>query len=272
MKRAVSSYGPWALVTGASSGIGRQFAFQLAERGLNILLVARDLGRLEQVASELRENHRVEVRVASIDLAQEGAATDLADASKDLEIGLVVNNAASVLAGSFMKTDLDDEVEVLSVNLASTLRLTRHFGDLMCQRSRGGIILVAGMGGFGSMPLMANYMATKSYLISFGEALHEELQERGVDVLVVAPGVTRTGAEFRSKGLEGERMAGVAGRGLEADKVVASALEALGHSALIVPGTLNRVMAFLIFRLLPRRWARRLLARTVRGAVPRAHR
>lgn len=162
------------------------------------------------------------------------------EATEGLEIGLLVSNAAMVLGGALVKTELADQMKAVQVNITSALSLIHHCAQAMSERGRGGIVIVAALGGYASMPFMANYMASKAYLISFGEALHDELEKDGVDVTVLNPGVTKTGVEFKSKGIDGTQLAGWMERGMAVTPVVSSALAALGKKTTVVPGWVNR--------------------------------
>ena len=129
-----NQYGPWALVTGASRGLGKGFARALAERGLNVVLVARNKTALAALSSEIETQFAVDTKVIACDLADENAVAKMIAGTKELEIGLLVNNAAMVMGGSLLKHRLDDEMRMLAVNIGSPLGLTHHFAELMKQR------------------------------------------------------------------------------------------------------------------------------------------
>jgi short-subunit dehydrogenase len=187
-----SQFGPWALVTGASSGIGREFARQLAANGINLVLAARRADLLDQVGKDLTDRYDIRCRPVPIDLAVGDAPAALADATTDLDIGLVVSNAGDMLLGEFLTHDHDALLREMQLNATTHLSLTRHFAPRLTQRERGGILLVSSIAGIQGVPYTANYSATKAYLLTLGEALHHELSPHGVHVTVLIPGATKT--------------------------------------------------------------------------------
>ncbi|WAS97962.1 SDR family NAD(P)-dependent oxidoreductase [Nannocystis punicea] len=239
-------YGPWAVVLGASEGLGAAFARGLAERGLNLLLVARRADVLESVAAPLRA--RVDVRTAALDLAAPDLADRLAELAHDLDLGLCVYNAALSRIGPFLDVPLADKLKVVDVNCRGPLIAAHVFGERLVRRGRGGLLLMSSLTAFWGSPLVATYGATKAFNLSLGEALWYELGPRGVDVLVCCAGATRTPGFERSSGPDGPRA-------MEPDAVVAEALSALGGPPSLVPGRLNKLAAFVLGRLFPRKQA-----------------
>jgi short-subunit dehydrogenase len=185
-------FGPWALVTGASSGIGREFARQLAANGLNLVLVARRLPILEEVGHDLATQHGIECRRLPVDLAAAGFLETIVDATNDLDLGLVVSNAGDMVLGEFLASSHDALLRELALNTETHLGLTHHFAPRLAQRRRGGILLVSSVAGLQPVPYVANYAATKAYLLTLGEAVHHELAPNGVNVTVLVPGATDT--------------------------------------------------------------------------------
>ena len=161
---------------------------------------------LTTFSRELEKKYDIKAKTIAEDLSQPEAIDIIDEATKEIEIGLLVNNAAMVLAGALVKTEVTDEMQVIHANISAPVQLTHLFGRKMSQRGQGGIIFVASIGGYSSVPYMANYMATKAYLVSLGEALNYELKKKGVDVTVLCPGGAKTGAEFRAKGLDGAKL------------------------------------------------------------------
>jgi short-subunit dehydrogenase len=196
MKRSIHldahRFGPWALVTGASSGIGREFARHLAESGINLVLAARRADLLDKLGKELADRHDIQYRPAPIDLSDRDAPADLADATADLDIGLLVSNAGDMLLGEFLSHDPDALLREIQLNATAHLSLTRHFAPRLLQRARGGILLVSSMAGLQGVPYAANYSAAKAYILTLGEAVHRELTPHGLHVTVLIPGATRT--------------------------------------------------------------------------------
>jgi short-subunit dehydrogenase len=192
-----------ALVTGASSGIGLEMARILARDGLDLVLVARRRHKLEALARELSVTHGVSARVIAKDLARRASSAEIAGELEDerVTIDVLVNNAGLGLYGRFWKTDLARQLEVVEVNLVALTDLTGRFLPGMVSRRRGRIVNVASTAAFQPGPHMAVYYATKAYVLSFSEALAEELSETGVTVTALCPGPTST--EFQqAAGLE----------------------------------------------------------------------
>lgn len=255
-------YGPWGIVTGCTSGIGEAMAAQLAEKGLNLVLVARRAEVLHRQAETLEREYRIATRVLRIDLAQPDASARLERATSDLGIGLLVVNAALEFHGGFFGQDLDAHRQLLQVNVAASMELTRVFGEKMLCGGRGGILFVSSLGGYTPQPYIAHYGASKAYLSALGEALHHELKGQGVDVTVLAAGLTDTpmAAPYRGMKMPFMSPAEVAGAGLRA----------LGKTPLVVPGLRNRMTLFLMSRLIPRKLVPRLTAAILKRAVLRA--
>jgi len=185
-------FGPWALVTGASSGIGTEFARLLAANGLNVVLAARRSSMLDSLGRELTEAYGTHHRSVPVDLSTPDFLRTLTAAVADLDIGLVVSNAGDMNLGEFLTTPHDALLAELRVNTECHLSLTHHFGQSMVTRRRGGILLVSSVAGIQGVPYIANYSATKSYILGLGEAVHRELNAYGVHVTVLVPGATAT--------------------------------------------------------------------------------
>jgi short-subunit dehydrogenase len=242
-------YGPWALVAGASEGIGAAFAEELAARGLNLLLLARRIEPLEQLAGKLRAAHGVEVRAAPVDLGAPSVLDDVRSAAEGLEVGLLVYNAALSLIGPFLDQSLADKLRVLDVNCRGPLILADDLGRAMARRGRGGIILMSSLAGTQGTAYVATYAATKAFNLVLAEGLWDELREHGVDVLACRAGATRTPAFERSKPAPGPAPV------MDAGPVAVQALAALGKTPSMVPGLLNGAVAFLMQRVMPRKAA-----------------
>jgi short-subunit dehydrogenase len=251
-------YGPWALVTGASSGIGAEFARQLARAGLNLVLVARRKARLDELAEQMEEQHRIQVRTVRADLSRPDFIADILSATQAIEIGLLVNNAGFGLAGSFLDHGMDDELALLDVNCRAPLILTHAFGRKMTRRKRGGIIFVSSVSGYIATPFEASYAASKVYELFLAHSLRYELKKHGVDVLALCPGVTNT--EFHE--LAGMRPVAA----MPVEPVVAVALEKLGKRSAVVSGWHNRMLVFFL-KLAPRWTATAHAGRVMEGLV-----
>ncbi|MCF4969703.1 SDR family NAD(P)-dependent oxidoreductase [Nostoc sp. CMAA1605] len=255
-KRIYTRYGTWAVVTGASSGIGREMAFQLAESGFNLILCARSQETLKQIATTLTTQYSVEVQVFKLDFSEEKAAATLEIATQNLDVGLLIVSAGFGTSGSFLNSQLEQEIEMLNVNCRALLELSWYFGRQFVKRGRGGIVLMSSIVGFQGMPFAAHYAATKAYVQTLAEALYVELAPLGVDVLSSAPAPTNSGFASRA----GMRM----GMAMNPLAVVQPTLKALGRQPTILPGILSK---FLTYSLSPLpRWARvRIMGRVMEG-------
>ncbi|MBI4006251.1 MAG: SDR family NAD(P)-dependent oxidoreductase [Gammaproteobacteria bacterium] len=229
-------YGPWALITGASSGIGTEFAHQLAEKGLNLILVARREDRLNILARGLINKHSIEAKVVAIDLSKDDFLSRIKNSITNLEIGLLINNAGLINTGPFIDNDLNVELKLLHVNCRATLMLAHELGKQMRDRKRGGIIFLASTVAFASVPRWANYCASESYDLMLAEGLAVELKDHGVDVLALCPGFTRT--EIQTLARINDFLA------MDTGPVVRLALDKLGKSNVVVPGLFNKFASF----------------------------
>ena len=258
--RFAERYGPWALVAGASEGIGRQFSHQLAERGLNLVMVARRQELLDATAQEIRNAYGVEVRTATVDLADEKLMGELDPTLSDIEIGLLVYNAALSIAERFIDGSVESALEQLYVNCRGPLILTHALARRMAERGRGGVLLMSSAAGFVGSGTLATYAATKAFDTVLGEGLHQDLRSRGVDVLSFVASATRTpNMERQLVGLERGRVPV-----MEPEDVVRQAMDDLGTRAFSIAGRGNRLLVGLMVRLLPRSTVSRLMTRTTR--------
>ena len=258
MRVNADQFGPWAVVTGASSGIGREFAHQLAAAGINVVLVARRLALLQELQAELAGQYGVDFRAVGVDLSDPGAPTRIADATADIDVGLLVSNAGGALPGPFLDSDLQAQRAILRLNTAAHLGLCHHFGQRLARRGRGGIILVSALGAIHGVPGLANTAATKAYVASLGAGLHVELAKHGVHVTVLHPGPTRTPA-LAELGLDPDKMPISP---MSPDDCAREALRALARNrARCIPGRINRVTAPLVPPALIRSMMSRMLSR-----------
>jgi short-subunit dehydrogenase len=246
-------FGPWALATGASSGIGKEFAQQIAASGINIVLVARREDLLKEVGVEFSKRYGVEHRVVVLDVSREDFIRQLASATDDLDIGLVVSNAGTGNPGEFLKLDRQLLEETLRLNTMSHLDIAHYFGGKLAERRRGGLILVGAMGAENGIPCMANDGGAKAYVHSLGEALHYEFKPLGVYVTVLAAGVTNT-AVLEKFALDPKTMPM---KPMSVEQCVSEGLSGLvKNRSRIVPGRLNRILNALV----PASLARKMLA------------
>jgi short-subunit dehydrogenase len=257
-------FGPWALVTGASSGIGEEFARQIAASGIHVGLVGRRELLLRTVGVECTRASGVQHRIIPLDLSEPDFLPALADAMRDLDIGLVVSNAGTGNPGEFLKHDRQLLQATLRLNTMAHLDITHHFGQKLGERRRGGIILVGALGAENGIPCMANDGGAKAYVHSLGEALHYEFKPLGVYVTVLAAGVTNT-AVIDKFGLNPKTMPM---KPMSVEQCVSEGLSGLlKNRSRVVPGRLNRIMNALV----PASFARKLLADLLgKGLVSKA--
>lgn len=246
MKDLRATYGDYAVVTGASSGIGEQFARQLAAAGVNVVLVSRRKDRLEALAGELSHDHGTVNEVVALDLLDEGAVDELWHRVGDLDVGIVVANAGISTTGRFVGNELATELDVFTLDGAVPLQLAHRFGQDFAQRRRGAIILVSSTVAASPVPYLANYAAVKAYVLSLGQALNYELKKDGVDVLVVSPGPTQTPGHENA----GIDVGGV--RAMAPSRVARTALSSLGKHAQVIPGATNKSMDLMNKFFMPR--------------------
>ncbi len=236
-------FGPWALITGASSGIGREFARQIAASGINVVLVARRETLLRSAGAELSKDYGVAHRIVVADLSEEGFLSELIAATDDIDIGLVVSNAGTANPGEFLKLDRNELVRLLKLNSLAHMEIAHHFGPGLVRRCRGGIVLCGAMGAMQGVPYMANESGAKSYVQSFGEALHVELTPLGVNVNVLIIGPTAT-AIIDKIGFDPATMPM---KPMPVEQCVFEGLEALKRNrATHLSGRMNRIMNALI--------------------------
>jgi uncharacterized protein len=252
-----------ALVTGASSGIGYELARLFAADGYRLILVARSTDKLEALAQEFLNAFKTETRVISADLGKDGAAAAIVAELDGAPVDVLVNNAGHGLYGNFAETPLDKELNMIQLNVVALTQLTKLLLPPMIARGAGRVLNVASTAAFQPGPLMAVYYATKAYVLSFSEAIAEELRTTGVTVTALCPGPTKTGFQA---GAAMEQSKLVRGKEIMDSKTVAR----VGFTALmkgkrvVIPGTMNKVMAQSV-RFLPRS----TVARAVRRAQER---
>lgn len=257
----LARYGPWGVVAGASEGLGKAFALELARRGLKVLLVARRRAELEELAEDLRREYGVEARPLVLDLAGDAAAGEIEDATADLDVGLLVYNAAYSLIGPFLEHSVEEHLKELDVNCRTSLQLTHRFAQRLSNRGRGGILVLSSMAGFQGSPLIANYAATKAYSMILAEGLWDELRDAGVDVLACCAGATRTPNYERSSPAGASALVPV----MEAEAVVREALSELGRGPSVISGWRNKLASFFMRRILPRRRAIIIMGNNMRS-------
>jgi short-subunit dehydrogenase len=240
-----------ALITGASSGIGQALARLMAADGYDLVLAARRLDPLARLAAELAAAHHVAVRTRAVDLSRPEGASALLDylEAERIAIDVLVNNAGFGLRGAFAELPLDRQLEMIALNITTLTMLTRRLLPGMRERNRGGVLSVGSTAGFQPGPFMAVYYATKAYVVSFSEALGEELSGSNLRVTCLAPGPTATEFATTARATDANLFKGEM---MSADDVARQGYEGWKSGrVLVVPGRTNRLRALAV-RLLPR--------------------
>ncbi len=222
MSAFAEKYGPWAIVTGAAAGMGAAFSAELAARGVQVLGVDRDDCDTP--------------RSLTTDLTAPGAAQAIVDAVADLDVGLVISNAALSYVGPFLEQGLDAGLAQLRMNCELPLRLVHHFLPGFVDRGRGGVVLLSSLSSMRGAPLVSGYAATKAWNLLLAESLWDEVRGQGVDVLAVLPGSTRTPGWLASQPQSSLGTSHV----MEPSEVATESLDALGSHPSVVPGQTNR--------------------------------
>lgn len=251
----------WALITGASAGIGLEFARLLAAAGVNLVLTARRADRLQKLASDLSSAHRIQVEVFTSDLTRTTAPRQIFDfaSQKNLEINLLINNAGFGAFGYIHEIPEERLLEMVQVNCAAVVQLTRLFSAPMVARRRGDILIVASTAAFQAVPFNSAYAATKAFDLLFAEGIAEELRPFGVNVCALCPGPTTT--EFQEVANQPNRVFKVAET---AEKVARVGLEGLAKGkSYVISGAMNRLMME-SERLAPRRFVSKMAAKMMR--------
>jgi short-subunit dehydrogenase len=249
-----------ALITGASSGIGYALAKRFAQDGTNLVLVARDEARLGQIAQELGAAHGVSAKVIRADLSRATAPAEVyrETQKQSLAVDYLVNNAGFGLGGPFVDTALQAELDMLQVNIVSLVHLTKLYLQDMHKRGTGGILNVASTAAFQPGPLMAIYYSSKAFVLSFTEAIAEELRGSGITVTALCPGPTATDFQRRAK-IEGVRLMKSKAIGM----MTASEVAEIGYraflqgKAVVIPGLVNKIGAQSV-RISPRALVRKI--------------
>ncbi|MCI0709141.1 MAG: SDR family NAD(P)-dependent oxidoreductase [Chloroflexi bacterium] len=255
-----NKFGPWAVVTGASSGIGKEFVRQLAASSINVVLVARRLELLEELGRDLASTYGIEYRAVGLDLTSLDFMVVLQNATDDLDIGLVISNAGTGIPGEFLTIDHNTLLDMVHLSVIAHLSIAHHFGDKLVKRGRGGLVLVSAMGALQGLPYMANDSATNAYIINLGEALNVELKQYGINVTVLIPGATDTPIIDKF----GIDVSDMPIKPMSVEQCVDEALAALqANHPIIIPGRLNRLM----YAILPRRLAVQLNGKMIARAL-----
>ncbi len=233
----------WALVTGASGGIGLAYSEELAKKHQAIILVARNESKLKEVSDQLRNQYGVPTKVIAADLSTPEGINKVIQQTQGLNISTLINNAGKEESGNFLELAPEDMLSSIALNCSAPLLLTHHFANEMANRGAGNILFVSSIVAFQGVPLIANYAATKSYVLTFAEGLALEMAPKGVNISIAAPGFTNTNLaaemDFSSTPI----------KPLEAEYVARYTLDKLGKKRIIIPGFINKLLFVLGKRL-----------------------
>lgn len=248
-------FGTWAIVTGASSGIGKEFAYQLAQKGFNLILLARRVQILQEIADDLISKYSIKVKFQSLDLSQEINLDILEELTAQLDVGLLISNAGDGRMGTFNKIPIGSLERMIQLNVTSHLQLSHWFTSLLLQKNKkGGLLLLSSTTAFQGTPYATNYSASKAYVLTFGEALNYELKDKGIHVTVLAPGPTDTPGLTENK--DADLVSHLPTKPQPVKDLVKEGLAAISkNKPLQIGGTSNRVMYKMMKLMFPRKSA-----------------
>jgi short-subunit dehydrogenase len=257
-KEFTDRYGPVALVTGASSGIGRSFAKLLAAQGLDLIVVARRSQRLDELGRELAAAHGIKVTVLQVDLTDAAAAQRIVDAAETVDVGLLVSNAGFGLKGPFEAGAPQTLTDMMMVNCLAPMMLARGFVPRLRSRGKGGLIFTSSVEGLIGVPFSTAYAATKAFVNSLGEGLWGEMAPDGIDVLTLCPGATDTEAPGL-QGVDTKTLSNV----MSPEEVARKALDNLGNGPVFIASDYYKA-SFDHLLAMPRRDALTAMARSMK--------
>jgi short-subunit dehydrogenase len=229
-------YKNWALVTGASDGIGKDFAHELAKEGFSLYLVARRENKLHELQSELKSKYGIEVKINALDLSDTKSIQRLQEETESIDFGMLVLAAGFGTGGEFEKIPLPEELNMIDLNCRSVVALTHHFIRKSLGKRKLGVVLFGSLVGFQGVPWSTTYAASKAFIQSFAEGLYGEYKGRGIDILSVAPGPVNSGFAGRA-GM-------IMGMSQSPTGIARSSLSALGKSSTVRPGFLSKFLGF----------------------------
>jgi uncharacterized protein len=241
----LKKYGTWAIVTGATDGLGKQFAMKLAAMGFNLVVVARRKNLLDALAHKLNQAYKIDCLAIDLDLSANDAVNALNEKTGHLDIGLIVASAGFGTADDLIKADIKLEKQLIDLNCRCLMEMSHVYGKKFAAQKKGGIILISSLLGFHGAFGTANYAASKAYVQALGEGLYFELRKHGVDVLTVAPGPINTG------------FAATAGMhfnlALKPENVAEASIRCLGIGMTLLPGFLSKFLYFSLSMLILRK-------------------
>lgn len=247
--KLTEKYGPWATITGASSGIGRALTLVLAKEGFNVHVIGRNNQSLKKLSQQVSEQHQRQSRVTIGDLSTETGTNHVIEDAHTLEVGFFIHAAGAESHGPITESDIEDELRLLNLNIHSTFKLTHHFANKFVKQGKGGILMVSSLTGHFISPYFANYASSKSYILSLGNSLRHELKSKGVDVSVLSPGLTETPMSKNiGKDIDWSK---TPMKTSTAEFVAQYTLKHFPLKANIIPGKNNQISAFIGKRLFP---------------------
>ena len=248
LKKLKDKYGPWAVIAGGSQGIGEAYARILGGQGINLVLIARGKPLLDKLAKELEDELMISVRTISVDLADDNAINIVREKTDDIEFNMLIYNAAAEVLGPFFNSELKEHLTMLNVNCRSVLVFLEHFGRLMKERKKGGIILMSSMSCLVGSPYITHYGATKAYIRNLAEGLWYEFKPFNIDVISCIPGKTKTLRYIESNPDDNKGL--FAGGAIEPMAVAKEAIKRIGRDPSFTPGFLNKLATFILRRLI----------------------
>lgn len=254
-QRLKSNYGDWAIITGASSGIGLELATQLATAGFNLVIHSRQSDKLLELERHLKSPSNIELKIVAADVSETEGIDKIINATQGLKVGLLIVSAGYGTSGNVIDSSLHSEINMLKVNCEALLSLTHYYSQQFVQQKRGGIILMSSMVAFQGTPYSANYAATKAYVQTLAEGLAIELKPKGVDVLAAAPGPVASGFSQRANLKMSMSMTPA--------QVGVPILKALGRKTTVLPGFLTKLLVYSL-RTVPR-WGKVKIMEKVMG-------
>jgi len=260
----LQQYGPWALVTGASSGIGEQFCRILASLGFNVVLAARQESLLAQLANDIEALYKVQTATCVVDLSSEEQLKDFLESLKQWDLGLLVCNAGFGYKGKFSDMPRQELEAMCYVNSTAPMLIAHEMAPVLQKRGKAGIIFTGSMEGEVAFPWSSAYAASKALIHNLGLGLWQEYQEEGLDVLVLAPGSTDTAAPLK-QGISRDQLVGV----MSPQQVALEALQYLGKKPFHLCGLHNRIFINLL-RILPKKWAAKMAGFGMKRAIEKS--
>ena len=255
-------YGPVALIAGGSEGIGAAFAHALAERGLDLVLVARRKEQLEATAAEIRRKFDVHVSVISCDLAASDALKQLKTATEGQQINFLVYNAALSYIGHYLDHDVAEHERIADVNMVTPVKLLHYFGGKMVAQGRGGVVMMSSLAGMQGSGYLASYAATKAFSNVLAESLWYEWKHKGVDVISCIAGATSTPNYINT---QPGKTSALAPKPQRPERVVAECLRQIGKRPSFISGRANRLACFFMQRILPKKMAVTIMGDNMRA-------